>query len=115
MKTFAQALDLNPDPDLIRRYVEYHTRVWPEVTAALRTIGITKMQIFLLGTRLFMVYEAPDDFVPQRDYQAYAADPRCREWDRLMREFQRPAPGAGPGEWWAPMECIFDLGGASPG
>jgi L-rhamnose mutarotase len=112
MKSFAQTLDLKDDPALVREYVEHHRRVWPEVTAALRKIGISKMEIFLLGPprpRLFMYFEAPDGFDPARDYQAYAADPRCRAWDALMRRFQQPAPGAAPGQWWAPMERVFTL------
>lgn len=109
MKSFAQTLDPKDDPDLIRAYRDYHRRVWPEVVADLRAIGITRMKIFLLGTRLFMYYEAPDGFDPARDYQRYAASPRCAEWDRLMRMFQRTAPGAKVEEWWAAMEQVFDL------
>lgn len=109
MGMFAQAIDLVDDPGLIREYEEHHRRVWPEVAAALRGIGITRMRIFRLGCRLFMVYEAPEGFDPARDYQAYTADPRCREWDELMRRFQRPAPGAAEGSWWAPMDEVFDL------
>ncbi len=109
MKCYAQALDLVDDPVLIREYVEHHRRVWPEVVSALRAMGIRRMRIFLLGSRLFMCFEAPDGFDATRGYQAYAADPRCREWDRLMRRYQRPAPGAKPGAWWAPMEEVFSL------
>jgi len=58
MKSFAQALDLKDDPQLIASYVEWHQKVYPEVLRALQTIGITKMKIFLLGTHLFMYYEA---------------------------------------------------------
>jgi L-rhamnose mutarotase len=112
MKAFAQAVDLKSDPELIRTYKEHHQAVWPEVTRALRAIGIRRMRIYLLGTRLFMYFEAPDEFDPARDYQAYASDSRCRAWDELMRRFQQPAPGARSGEWWAPMECVFDLGAA---
>ncbi len=112
MKSFAQALDLKDDPALIEAYVAHHRRVYPEVIAALRAIGITKMKIFLLGTRLFMYFEAPEGFDPSRDYQSYAKDPRCRAWDELMRAFQRRAPGAKEGEWWASMVEIFDLEGA---
>jgi L-rhamnose mutarotase len=57
MKSFAQALDLKNDPETIASYVEWHTRVYPEVLLALQKIGITKMKIFLLGTHLFMYYE----------------------------------------------------------
>lgn len=109
MKSFAQALDLKDDPELIREYIEQHRRVWPEVTQALRDIGITRMKIYLLGTRLFMYCEARDDFDPARDYQRYAANPRCRAWDDLMRRMQKVAPGARAGEWWAAMQEVFDL------
>ena len=109
MKAFAQALDLKDDPTLIAAYKEHHQRVFPEVIAALREIGITRMKLFMLGTRLFMYFEAPDQFLPERDYQAYAANARCAAWDALMRGFQQRAPGARPGEWWTPMELVFDL------
>lgn len=110
MKVFAQALDLKDDPALIREYVEHHRAVWPEVERALREIGIRTMRIYLLGSRLFMYCEARDGFDPARDYQRYAADPRCREWDELMRRYQKPAPGAKAGEWWAGMELVYELG-----
>jgi L-rhamnose mutarotase len=109
MKCFAQALDLQDDPQLIREYEVHHQRVWPEVIEALRGIGIWRMKIFRLGSRLFMYAEAGDDFDPTRDYQSYTNNPRCREWDVLMRRYQRTAPGARPGEWWASMQEVFDL------
>lgn len=110
MPTYAQAIDLVDDPGLIREYEEHHRRVWPEVRRALRAIGIVEMRIFRAGTRLVMVFEARDGFEPARDYQAYAADPRCREWDELMRKYQRPIAGAPPGAWWTPMSELFRLG-----
>lgn len=111
MKAFAQVLDLKNDPARIEEYKRWHTAVWPEVIRGLRAIGLRKMKIFLLGTHLFMYYEAPDDFVPDRDYQKYAQDPRVREWDTLMRGFQQPVAEAsqGKGEWWTDMQCVFDL------
>ena len=109
MPYFAQALDLKDDPVLIDEYLRHHRQVWPEVVQALRAIGITRMRLFRIGTRLFMYYEAPQGFDPARDDQAYAADPRCQAWDELMRRFQRPVPGAPPGAWWTPMEPVFDL------
>ena len=55
-----------------------------------------------------MLVETDDGFEPAR-YQDYARDPRAREWDALMRTFQRPAPFAKEGEWWSPLEEVFDL------
>lgn len=106
---FAQALDLQDDPALVEAYKAHHREVYPEVLEALRRIGIRKMKIYLLGTRLFMYAEAAPGFDPGRDYQEYARQARCAAWDELMRRFQRRAPGARPGEWWAAMEPVFDL------
>lgn len=108
MRTFAQAIDLIDDPERIARYVDHHRAVWPEVTEGLRRIGIRGMRIWRGGDRLFMVIETDDDFDPAR-YQEYAKDPRTREWDALMRSFQRRTTFAREGEWWARLEEIFDL------
>ena len=111
MKTFAQTLDLVDDSSRIAEYDRHHERTWPEVVRGLRAIGIRRMRIWRTHTRLFMVYEAPDDFEPKRDYQTYAEDPRCGEWDRLMRSYQQRIPTADPddGGWWTPMDKVFDL------
>ncbi|MCI0584883.1 MAG: L-rhamnose mutarotase, partial [Chloroflexi bacterium] len=108
----AQALDLRDDPQLIAEYRDWHARVWPEVIDALRGIGIAQMRIFLAGNRLFMYAEAPDDFDPAAAYQRYASTPRAREWDRMMRRYQAPIPGAPEDAWWTPMEMVFDLADA---
>ena len=112
MKSFAMALDLRDDAETIERYKEYHRAVWHEVLDGLRGIGISKMKIFLRGSRLFMYLEAPDDFDLERDFQRYTeASPRAAGWDALMRDFQQTVPDAKPGEWWAAMEEVFDLYG----
>lgn len=113
MPSFAQALDLRDDPQLIEEYRRHHRAVWPEVIAALRGIGIVRMRIYLVGTRLFMYYEARDGFDPRRDFQTYAANPKTREWDDWMRTFQRKLAEAGPDDWWTPMDEVFDLEKAS--
>ena len=108
LKTFAQALDLVDDPAAINSYEEYHRAVWPEVLEALRGIGIERMEIFRVGTRMFMYFSAPDGFDPEKDFQTYTASARCQEWDELMRQYQARIPNATEGEWWTPMPCVFD-------
>ncbi|MAB73275.1 MAG: hypothetical protein CMJ54_12310 [Planctomycetaceae bacterium] len=115
VKTFAQTLDLVDDPDRIAEYERHHASVWPEVLRGLRSIGIRSMRIWRTGPRLFMVFEADDDFDPARDYQAYTDDPRCRAWDDLMRPYQRRIPTADPddGGWWTTMDLVFDQNAAA--
>ncbi|CAI8009539.1 UPF0734 protein DDB_G0273871/DDB_G0273177 [Geodia barretti] len=62
MKSYAMALDLRDDAEVIERYKEYHRAVWDEVLEGLRRLVISKMKIFLRGSRLFMYLETPDDF-----------------------------------------------------
>lgn len=109
MRAYAMTLDLMDDPNRIAEYEAHHVAAWPEVVAGLRRIGIRRMRIYRCGTRLFMYYEAPEEFNPARDYQSYAEDPRCREWDELMRGYQQQVPGASEGSWWTPMSQVFDL------
>lgn len=110
MQSYGMTLMLRDDEELVERYKDYHRNVWPETVARLREIGIVEMRIYLLGRRMFMYMEAIDGFVPERDFPKLMEDPRYREWDELMRGLQEPAPEAKPGEWWAPMEEVFDLG-----
>lgn len=111
MPHFAQTLELVDDPARIAEYVAHHRAVWPEVVRGLRAIGIRAMRIWLHGNRLFMAVETVDGFDPVRDYQRYAADPRTRAWDALMRTYQRRVPAAdlADGAWWSTMQPVFDL------
>ena len=102
-------LMLKDDDRIVERYKEYHRHAWPEVLARLRAVGIKEMRIYLLGRRMFMYMEAVDGFEPERDFPKLNEVSRYREWDELMRTFQERAPEAKPGDWWAPMEEVFDL------
>src|SRR5579859_4696945 len=108
-KYFGLTLQLRDDADAIERYKAHHRQVWPEVIGELRSVGIVRMHIFLLGRRLFQFLEARDSFDPARDLPRLNDNPRYAEWDRLMRTMQEQVPEAGDGAWWAPMEEVFDL------
>lgn len=110
MKQFAMTLNLKDDAALIGKYKAHHRNVWPEVVASLKAVGILDMKIYLLGRRMFMVLNTINEFNPETDFARYLTlDPRCREWEDLMGEFQEPVPEAAPGEKWAYMEQVFDL------
>jgi L-rhamnose mutarotase len=110
MKHYGLTLNLKNDPSLIETYKAYHRDAWPEVVAALKSVGITKMNIYLLGCRLFMAMETVDTFDIERDFPRYLEEnPKCKAWDELMRTFQEPLVEAQPDEWWARMEPVFEL------
>ena len=110
MKTYAMALDLIDDPEVIEEYKEHHRHVWPEVKQGLKKIGISEMKIFLTGCRLFMFLRTEDEFDLEKDFQSYTdTSPRARMWDDLMRNFQQKIPSAKIEDWWVPMEEVFNL------
>jgi L-rhamnose mutarotase len=102
---------LKDGSEIVERYKQYHRNVWPEVIARLREIGVVEMRIYLLGNRLFMYTQTIDGFVPEREFPKLNEDARYREWDELMRGLQQSVPEVKVGEWWAPMEEVFDLSG----
>lgn len=110
MKVYAQTLNLKDDPQAIAQYKAYHQNIWPEVSQALKAVGVQSMEIFLLGRRMFMHMTTTDDFEPARDFARYLQmHPRCQEWEDLMGTFQEKVPEAKPEEKWAMMEQVFKL------
>jgi L-rhamnose mutarotase len=106
---YCMTLDLKDDPKLIAEYRRYHKKIWPEITKSIRDAGILDMEIYLLGTRLFMVMEGDETFSFENKAKADRASPKVREWEELMWKFQKPLPNAKPGEKWMRMERIFKL------
>ena len=93
MKRFAQTVMLKDDPEVIRRYEEYHANPWPAVVEGTRKCGVRRVVIYRYGRLLFMYMETGDDFDMERDMPKYLEDPKARERDELMRTFQEPVPG----------------------
>ena len=106
---YCLALDLKGDPKLIAEYKRYHEKVWPEITKSIKDSGIEDMEIYLLGTRMFMVMEVNERFSFEAKAKADRENPKVREWEQLMWKFQLPLPGAKPGEKWLLMKRIFKL------
>lgn len=108
-RRFCLTLDLKNDPKLIEDYKRYHTQVWPEIVKSIRDSGILDMEIYLLGTRMFMIIEANESFSFQGKTEADRANPKVQEWEQLMWKFQQPLPQAKTGEKWILMEQVFKL------
>jgi L-rhamnose mutarotase len=108
-RRYCLTLDLKDDPTLIAEYKRYHEKIWPEITASLKASGIRDAEIYLLGTRLFMILEVGERFSFETKAKADRENPQVREWEELMWKFQKPLPQAKPGEKWLLMERIFKL------
>ncbi|HKT23162.1 MAG TPA: L-rhamnose mutarotase [Terriglobales bacterium] len=109
IRRYCLALDLRDDPRLIAEYKRYHEKIWPEITESLKDSGIEDLEIYLLGTRLFMILEANEKFSFAAKAEADRMNPKVQEWEKLMWKFQKPLPQAKPGEKWILMERIFKL------
>ncbi|KQS34129.1 L-rhamnose mutarotase [Dyadobacter sp. Leaf189] len=109
MKRYCLAVDLVDDPVMISEYEAYHKQLRPEIEKSIRDAGITQMEIFRLGDRLFMIMETEDDFSFDNKAQMDAANAKVQEWEQLMWKYQKALPQAKPGEKWVLMDRIFAL------
>lgn len=103
------ALDLVDDPVLIAEYDAYHEGVWPEILESISSAGITDMEIYRAGNRLFMIMTVGADFDPVKKAAADAANAKVQLWETLMWKYQQAIPVAAPGEKWVVMKRIFSL------
>jgi len=105
------ALDLVNDPILIAEYEHWHKTEngWPEIKKSIINAGITKMEIYRTGNRLFMIMETDETFDPVKKAELDATNPIVQEWEKLMWKFQQPLPWAKDGEKWLLMDKIFSL------
>ena len=71
--------------------------------------SILEMEIYIWGTRLFMIVETPLDFNWETAMAKLATLPRQQEWEDYMAIFQLVKPGATSSEKWQMMERIFYL------
>jgi len=108
-RRFCLTLDLKDDPKLIAEYKRYHEKIWPEITRSIKDSGIEDMEIYLLGTRMFMIMEVNETFTFEKKARADQQNPKVQEWEELMWKFQQALPDAKPGEKWLRMERIFKL------
>jgi L-rhamnose mutarotase len=108
-RRFCLTLDLKNDPKLIAEYKRYHEKIWPEITRSIRDSGIEDMEIYLLGTRMFMIMEVNESFSFGAKGKADRANPKVQEWEELMGTFQQTLPETRPGEKWLAMERVFKL------
>jgi L-rhamnose mutarotase len=102
-------LDLKNDETAIAEYKRYHEKIWPEVKQGLLDAGVLEMEIYLLGTRMFMIMDVDDRFSLSAKAAADAANAKIQEWEAIMHGLQQQLPEAQPDQWWMVMDRVFDL------
>lgn len=107
MKRYCQTLTLVDDEEMIKKYVEAHAHVWPEIIDGQRQVGIVDMQIYRRGLSLFMIMDTVDEFDFARDMARLSTLPRQAEWEAYVSQFQGCAADASSADKWQLMERIF--------
>ena len=110
-KRYVRTMNLRNDPELINEYRYRHKKgiIWPEIIKGIRQVGITGMDIYILGTRLVMILETPDSLDLDAAMAKLATLPRQQEWEDFMSIFQQTEPGCSSSDKWQEMEHMFEL------
>lgn len=110
-RRYCQTMELRPDDELIRRYVEAHSEKMfrPEVLAGMREVGILEMEVYIAGPRLVMIVEAADGFNWDTAMARLATLPGQAEWEAYVAQFQKCSAEATSDEKWQMMTRIFHI------
>lgn len=110
-KRYCKTLRLENDPQLIEEYRKVHAKenTWPEITQGMIEVGILDMEIYFMGTQLFMIMDTLPEFDHDRDMAALASMPRQSEWEAKVSRFQKTSAEATADEKWQLMERIYKL------
>ena len=109
MPRYCLTLDLKDDPKKIAEYKHHHEKIWPEIRDSLFDSGVTGMEIYLHGTRMFMIMDVSADFSFEKKAAMDAANPKVLEWEAMMGSYQAVSAGSDPVRRWVLMEKVFDL------
>lgn len=110
-RRYCKSLSLKDDAQLIEDYKKVHAPgcAWTEITLGMREVGIIDMEIYILGTRLFMIMDTVADFDHDKAMSELATKPRQSEWEAYVSRFQQSSADATADEKWQLMECIYKM------
>ena len=110
-KRYCQTLSLKNNPILIEEYRKIHSeeKAWPEIRAGIRAVGILEMEIYILGSQLFMIIETPLDFDWKIAMDKLSNLPRQAECEKYVSKFQDCPCLSSSAEKWKLMERMFYL------
>lgn len=104
-------MELRNNPILIEEYKKAHAKgaAWPEITQGMNDVGILDMEIYLFGTKLFMIMDTVADFDHDKAMAELALKPRQSEWEARMSQFQDSSAEATADQKWQLMERIYKM------
>ena len=110
-KRYCKTMELRNDARLIEAYKKAHAKgaAWPEITQGMKEVGIIDMEIYLFGTKLFMIMDTVADFDHDKAMAQLAAKPRQGEWENYMSQFQDTSAEATADQKWQLMERIYKM------
>jgi L-rhamnose mutarotase len=110
-KRYCKTLLLENDQALIEEYKKVHApgAAWHEITQGMKDVGILDMEIYIQGTRLFMIMDTVADFDHDKAISELAQKPRQHEWETYVSQFQKASEDASANEKWQLMERIFEM------
>ncbi len=110
-KRFCKTMQLRNDARLIEEYKKVHAKgaAWPEITQGMKEVGILDMEIYLLGTTLFMIMDVTADFDHDKAMAELAEKPRQSEWEAYVSRFQDTSAEASADQKWQIMEQIYKM------
>lgn len=112
VKRYCRTMQLREgDSKFIEDYCHAHSEgvIWKEIIDGIRQVGILEMEIYILGTKLFMIVETPVDFNWDEAMERLATLPRQQEWETFMSRFQDCSADASADEKWQMMDRMFYL------
>ncbi len=110
-KRYCKTIELQNDPQLMEEYKKVHARgnTWPEINQGMKEVGILDMEIYIFGSRLFMIMDTVPDFNHEKAMAELAAKPRQSEWEAYVSRFQKTTAEATADEKWQMIERIYKL------
>jgi L-rhamnose mutarotase len=98
------AFRLRIKPSAIAEYEDSHRKVWPELLAKLKEVGISDYSIFRRSQDLFLVMRVIDF---DSAWRALDQDSTNLRWQQEMSKLFEPVPDLQPGERFAMMKEVF--------
>ena len=111
-KRYCKTLELKNDPALIAEYKKAHSQgsAWIEISQGMIDVGIIDMEIYIVGTRLFMIMDTLAEFNHDMAMAALAMKPRQSEWETFVSKYQKTSAESNASEKWILVERIYKLG-----